>query len=314
MKKLLALTFLLWSTASYAFPFKCDKEQTQCEVQTRRLTVGDKVGVFTTEKQLVAIGEVTDIEGAKRIVKITKKWSLLLRNHEIEIINDNAFQNPQAYYTIVTPLPSMLWAGQFAIVNLGIGDGFLGTELSGLFFKHFWRDFSYYGRLHYLSGKGKASDNLGGATSQDVTMSSMGLSGGISEMLLPFSTIAVRLDGELGFGMGKATVSGGFDEGKVLNDRFKDGFAGGGIGSLRLVPCGTERVLRSGEVLSVPLCLVAQGVECGFQGLEVPLLRSHDPGVLGTEAPLPNKAECQVQTGVSGRGVLNNDAFLDGRG
>ena len=224
MKRLLALIFVLWSTASHAFPFKCDKEQMQCEVQTRRLTVGDKVGIFTPEKQLVAVGEVTDIDGAKRIVKITKKWSTLLRTHDVDIINDNAFQNPTQYYTIVTPLASMSWAVQVSMVNLGIGDGFIGTELSGLFFKHFWRDFSYYGRLHYLTGKGTASDNLGGASSQSVTVSSMGLSGGISEMLLPFATIAVRLDGELGFGMGKVVLDGGFDEDKVLNSRFKDGF------------------------------------------------------------------------------------------
>lgn len=224
MKRLLALTFVLWSTASHAFPFKCDKEQTNCEVQTRRLTVGDKVGFFTSEKQLVALGEVTDIDGAKRIIKVTKKWSLLLRNHDVDIINDNAFQNPDAYYSIVTPLPPMSWAVQLAMVNLGIGDSFIGTEVSGLFFKHFWRDFSYFGRLHYLTGKGTASDNLGGASSRTLTVSSIGLSGGVSELLLPFATIAVRLNGELGFGRGKVTLEGGFDEDKVLNSRFKDGF------------------------------------------------------------------------------------------
>lgn len=235
MKRLLALLVVLWGSISYAFPFKCDKEQMNCEVQTRRLTVGDKVGIFTSQKQLVALGEVTDIEGSKRVIKITKKWALLLRNHDVEIINDNAFQNPEAYYTIVTPLPPMSWAAQIGIVNLGIGDGFIGTEVSGLFFKHFWRDFSYFGRLHYLTGKGKASDNLGGASSQNVSVSSIGVSGGVSEMILPFAMIAVRLDGELGLGMGQVTLAGGFDEDKVLNSRFKDGlgvYARGGASAV----------------------------------------------------------------------------------
>ncbi len=224
MKRLLALLVVLWGSTSLAFPFKCDKEQQRCEVQTRRLTVGDKVGVFTSEKQLVALGEVVDIDGSKRIVKITKKWSILLKNHDIDIINDNAFQNPDAYYQILTPLPPLFWAAQLALVNLGVGDGFLATELSALVFKHFWRDFSYFGRVHYLTGSGSASDNLGGAGSQNVSLSSMGVSGGLSEMLLAYSLIAIRLDGELGFSYGSVKIGGGFNEDKVLNGRFSDGF------------------------------------------------------------------------------------------
>ncbi|RYZ63025.1 MAG: hypothetical protein EOP09_18265, partial [Proteobacteria bacterium] len=137
MKRLLALLICLWSSHSYAFTFKCDKEQTRCEVQTKRLTVGDKVGVFTEQKQLVALGEVTDIEGSRRVVVISKKWSTLLRTHDMDIINDQAFKTPEAYYTIVTPLSTKSWGAQVAVVNLGIGDGFLGTEVSGLFYKQF---------------------------------------------------------------------------------------------------------------------------------------------------------------------------------
>lgn len=235
VKRLLALAFVLWSSTSFAFPFKCDKDQAQCEVQTRRLTVGDKVGVFTPEKELVALGEVTDIDGGKRIIKITKKWAILLRSHDIDIINDLAYSAPEAHYKIITPLARTAWAGQIALVNIGIGDGFIGTEVSGLFFKHFWRDFSYFGRLHYLTGKGSASDNLGGIQSLDVNINSMGASGGVSEMILPFAAIAIRLDAEVGFGVGTVTLSGDYDKDKILNSRFKDGmgiYARGGAAAV----------------------------------------------------------------------------------
>lgn len=223
MKKLLALLVCLWSSHSYAFPFKCDKEQNRCEVQTKRLTVGDKIGVFTSDKQLVALGEVTDIDGGQRIVKITKKWGPLLRNHDIDIIKDEFSTNPESHYTIITPLPPMVWDVQLALVNIGVGDGFFGEEVSGLFLKHFARDLSYYARLSYLTGSGKASDNLDGANAQSLKISNIGLTGGLSEMIQPSSTIAVRLDGELGVGIGNVKLGGGFNENKVLNNRFKDG-------------------------------------------------------------------------------------------
>ncbi|RZA23090.1 MAG: hypothetical protein EOP10_13675 [Proteobacteria bacterium] len=215
-------TFVL-SSSAMALSFKCDKAQTRCEVDTRRLTEGDKVAVFTEEKKLIGLGEVTGLEGSRRIVKITKKWGTFLRSHEMEIIQDEEYQNPTKTFVIVTPLGSMAWGAQLGLVNLGVGDGFIGFEVSGLFFKHFWRDFSYFGRVHYLSGSGKASDNLGGATAQDVSVSSMGLSGGISELLLPYSPVSIRLDAELGFSYGSVDLAGGFEEDKVLNSRFKDG-------------------------------------------------------------------------------------------
>ncbi len=216
------LTFAL-STSAWALPFKCDKNQSRCEVDTRRMTEGDKVGIFTDDKQLVGLGEITGIEGTKRIVKITKKWSSFLRSHEMEIIDDNAYQNPEQSFVIITPLGSMAWGAQLGLVNLGVGDGFLAIEASGLFWKQFWRDFSYFGRMHFLTGSGKASDNLGGATAQDVSVTSYGLSGGVSELIMPHSPFSIRLDLEVGVSFGSVTLDGGFDEAKVLNSRFKDG-------------------------------------------------------------------------------------------
>lgn len=215
---------IFFSVSAYALPFKCDKSQARCEVETRRMTEGDKVGIFTEDKQLVGLGTVTGIEGTKRIVKITRRWSLFLRSHDMEIIEDSAYENPEKNFKVITPLGSMAWGAQVALVNLGVGDGFLAFEASGIFWKQFWRDFSYFGRLHYLSGSGQASDNLGGATAQDVSVSGVGLSGGLSELLMPHSPLSIRLDLEVGFSYGAVTLSGGFDEGKVLNDRFKDGF------------------------------------------------------------------------------------------
>lgn len=214
---------LTLSSTAMALPFRCDKTQTRCEIETRRMTEGDKVGIFTEEKQLIGLGEVISFEGTKRIVKITRKWGLFLRSHEMEIVPDEAYNSPEKSFVIVTRLGSMAWGAQLGLMNLGVGDGFVGVEASGLFWKHFWRDFSYFGRVHYLTGSGTASDNLGDANAQDVSVSSFGLSGGVSELLLPHSPLSIRLDLELGFSYGIVELDGDFDEKKVLNSRFNDG-------------------------------------------------------------------------------------------
>ncbi len=224
MKRALAcLALCLWSSVSSAYPFRCDRDQNRCEVQTKRMTVGDKVGVFNDDKELVGLGEVIEMDGTRRVIQITKKWVPLLRSHEIEVIPDEAYAAPENAYKIVTPLASIVWAAQLGIVDLGVGDGFIATEVSGLLFKRWFRSYSYYGRLSFLTGKGQASDNLGGATNQDVSVSDISLSGGISQLLLAFNTIAVRMDGEAGVGFANVKVGGGFDEKKVLNNRVHDG-------------------------------------------------------------------------------------------
>lgn len=220
---LLAFAFVSLTKPAVALPFRCDKPQNRCEVDTRRLTEGDKVAVFTDDKKLIGLGEIVSIEGTKRIVKITRKWGTFLRSHDMDIIEDEAYNNPEKNFVIVMPLGSMSWGAQLGLVNLGVGDGFLGVEASGLFYRHFWRNFSYFGRFHFLTGSGKASDNLGGATAQDVSISSFGLSGGLSELLLPHSPISIRLDLDLGVSFGSVKLNGDFDEDRVLNSRFKDG-------------------------------------------------------------------------------------------
>lgn len=215
--------FLFASASAYALPFKCDKDQSDCEIVTKRWTVGDKVGVFTRDKELVAIGVVREIRENKRIVKITQKWAPLLRSHDMDIIDDEQYNSPKTAFKVVKPLSPMVWSADLGILNLGIGDGFIATELSGNLYRLFWRDLSYYGRVHFFTGSGSASDNLGNAGQQDVSVSAFGVSGGISEMLLPFNPFSIRLDADLGFSYGSVTLGGDFDEKEVLNNRFSDG-------------------------------------------------------------------------------------------
>ncbi|MCX6129788.1 MAG: hypothetical protein NTX25_12110 [Proteobacteria bacterium] len=142
------LVSLFFTTLADALPFKCDKPQNYCEVETKRLTIGDKLGVFSTDGQLVAIGEVSEIRSRSRTVKILKKWGLLYRSYEMEPIDDEKANNPERFFQILTPLPNLAWGVNLGAINLGIGDSFLGTALEGSLYWWLWKDFYLTGRLH----------------------------------------------------------------------------------------------------------------------------------------------------------------------
>lgn len=219
-----SLLTLVLAAPALAMPFKCDKQQTLCEVQTKRLTTGDKVGVFSSDGQLAAVGEVVEIRNKSRMVKITKRWGNLYRSYEMEVIEDEKARDPEKYFRVITPLPELSWGVGLGAVNLGIGDSFVGTSLEGGVYWLLWRDLFLTGRLHYMTGSGKASDNLGaGVGAVNVSVTSAGLSAGISELIAPHELIAIRLDGDVGLSNATVTLPGGLDEGKVLNGRINDG-------------------------------------------------------------------------------------------
>lgn len=220
----ICLLNLLIATQGFALPFKCDKQQILCEIQSKRLTIGDKIGAFSSDGQLAAIGEVVEIRNKSRMVKIIKKWGNLYRSYEMEVIDDDKAQNPEKYFSVITPLPDLSWAVSLGAVNLGVGDSFVGTTLEGGVYWFVMKDVFLTGKLHYLTGSGQASDNLGaGVAEANVSVTSAGLSVGISTLLAPYQLIAMRLDGDVGVSNATVTLPSGLNERQVLNSRVTDG-------------------------------------------------------------------------------------------
>lgn len=207
----------------WAMPFKCDKSQNLCEVQTKRMTVGDRVGVFTEDNQLVALGEVTEIRTNSRLVKISKRWGALYRSYEMEIISDEKAENPEKFFKILTPLPELLWGANVGIYRLAVGEGFISPTVEGTVRWWWQRRLYVVGRLHYLTGSGEASDNLGGAGTRNVEVTSFGLSAGLSELVAAHEQFAVRLEGDLGVSQTSLGIDGPFDVEEVINKRLSNG-------------------------------------------------------------------------------------------
>lgn len=224
LAKVAGLFTLLISTTGWSLPFKCDKPQSLCEVQYKRLTAGDRVGVFTEDGQIAAVGTVVEIRGQARIVRIDRKWGQLLRSYDMQMIEDEKAKDPEKYFRVITPLPVWSVGASLGTLNLGLGDGFFGPVLEGTVYWWWMQELFFFGRLHYISASGEASDNLGnnaGALESD--LSSYGLSFGLSKLFMAYEPVSLRADGELGFSNASVSVAGGFDEEEVLNNRVSDG-------------------------------------------------------------------------------------------
>ncbi len=217
------LSLILLSTTAFAYPIRCDRAQKLCEVKSRRLTVGDYVGVFAGSGELIAIGRVADIKGVARIVKIVRRYSTIYRSHDATWIEDRKARDPEKFFKVQKPLDPALWSGSGSLLSMGVGDGFVGMEFKGEY-QSLWRENTYYtASISYLSASGEASENLKSIDVQSVDLSVIGVTAGLRYALMTQSPLGFRIGGDLGFASVSATVSGGFDAAEVLNDRVVPG-------------------------------------------------------------------------------------------
>lgn len=220
----LSFFFLLMVPSTiFALPYKCDKKQDFCEVETKRWTIGDKVGIFSIDGQLAGLGEVVEIRDLLRVVKIIKKSGSLLRSYEMEVIEDEKYQEPEKYYRIVTPLPEFLWGVNIGAINLGIGDSFVGSNVAGSVYWNVWRNLFINGRVHYISGAGTASDSLNGTLGKAVSVTTLGASVGASDLIRASETISFRISSDLGLTNATVTLQQDLNKKEILNNRISDG-------------------------------------------------------------------------------------------
>jgi len=202
---------------------RCNNEQTLCEVRSTRLTVGDRVGVFSSENMLVAIGVVKEIKGTQRMIEIQKSWGDIFRSHRARRIEDQAAENPEQYFRVQKPVANELWGAALGLYQMGVGDGVVAYNVEGQYYR-MWKDHIYLvGRINYLNGSGKASDNLKSVPVDVITVSTFGVTGGLTKIFMPYSLISFQVGSDIGFGMVDATFGGNASVAQVLNDRLRPG-------------------------------------------------------------------------------------------
>ncbi len=230
----LFISILSFSSEAFSYSVRCNKKQSSCQIKTKRLTIGDYVGVFGEDKFLQAVGKVTKISGLKRIVKITKKYSLITADSDARMISDKEAANPKKYFKLARVESNHVVGGAFGVGQVGLGDGFIGLNFQVSYSYTFSKNIYFLLKGNYLSGDGIATDNLAEIGETTVSFSSMGLTGGAAYQILPNSPISIRFGLDLGFS-NVSVATGDGEPYDVLRGRVDNGVGLQLSGSLIIV-------------------------------------------------------------------------------
>lgn len=220
---LLSLLALVLATPAFAYKVRCNEQQTECEVDTKRLVAGDRVGIFSESGLIVAIGTVKKLKGRIRIVEVDKKYAPIKRSHELVLIKDEEAQNPQAFFKFYKPAPERMLGGTLGFENMGIGEGFPGID--GQVYVGWQRSENFYfvARGMFLTGKGSATHETNALQKEDISVTYLGVGAGVAYVVFPEGAVSLR--GEFAFGIGplSATISGGQDVTTFVDSRISPG-------------------------------------------------------------------------------------------
>ena len=184
------------ATAARATDLQCNKEQTRCLTESKDLTIGDQVGVFTTDGQLVATGEVKSMNGERRAVLIQKKHGAIRKGYTLALLGDHKSDvSTEAYKIYHEPAP-MSFGASLGYSTYNIGEGIAAPEVSGYGGYRFGHGFAAIGRVVYtsLSGDVTHDDGARGAEQVPLTATGIGLLGGVAYTARETQTIGFRAE------------------------------------------------------------------------------------------------------------------------
>lgn len=220
---LLLLLLLLPGGTAMAYRLKCNGAQTRCEVVTKRLVKGDRIGIFNDSKVIIAVGTVTKVSGKVRRIRIDKKFGAIAKDDEALLIKDHEARNPKKYFNYARDPVQKPYGASLGITSLGVGEGIQAMDLQGL------AQFPWEGhrllvaRLMYLMGSGTAQTTGDELVQENVGMSAIGASGGVAWLLLPRQDISIRAEAGLGFANVSLNTSGEADAKELLDGRLFPG-------------------------------------------------------------------------------------------
>jgi hypothetical protein len=157
ISKHLGLTFLALATFAPSLRLeaavRCFQGQAQCVTAARDTTIGDRVGFFNHEDELVAVGTVRRMQGGQRLVLISEATGTISSNARVERLDESTRDTPSL--TKVYRPRMKQEAGLFVgSVNMKIGLGGGGTAYDLSWAKTLWRDLKIGVHGMYLESSG----------------------------------------------------------------------------------------------------------------------------------------------------------------
>ena len=222
-RSLFLMVILVFGVDALALTVRCDRKQVICEINTKRLVKGDYIGIFDLDGYLSAVGRVTKISGAKRTVKIKKKYGFISKSHKASLIKDREASNPRKYFKILESVHDSGYGFLAGLVSLGAGDGLSGFQVGGLAEFSINRNLFYVVRGSYISASGGVSYETDNLQSTTLTASIMSAMGGVAYWAAPNKPISLRTEVSLGLANTSLSTADGSDAKEVADGRLFPG-------------------------------------------------------------------------------------------
>jgi len=201
---LISLTMIGFSSLVSTLGFaeediKCDHEQSYCVTKNRRLIYGDKVGIFNSDNEVVAIAEVTHMEGENRKLVIKQRNGQISKGQNVRLLDENVADNPSKIYKIYKQ-PTKIKAG----LGLGIANMNLAEEVSTYVFDAFG-DYRYKGNWHFVgrlnlaTASGVAIDPDNDNQRADFTVNAFNVLPGVAYEAFRKEKVSIRGELDVGF-------------------------------------------------------------------------------------------------------------------
>ncbi|MEZ4741579.1 MAG: hypothetical protein R3B45_03895 [Bdellovibrionota bacterium] len=131
---ILLLTLILSQASQLmAIDIQCNEHQSRCVTQDKDLVVGDRVGVFNKYNELVAVGKVKTMEGAKRSFKVYKNYGTIYQGYKVSLLDSdiNQISQVEERYSLYRPHADYNYGASLGIASLAVGEYLSGVEFSG---------------------------------------------------------------------------------------------------------------------------------------------------------------------------------------
>jgi hypothetical protein len=201
-----------FANVALAGPFACNSEQTYCDIRDKGAAVGDVVGFFNQDDELVAVGSVSKIDGIERRVEFTKKYGGIRKNHTYKILDTTDESELTKKYRVYREDAKISIGGGLGLASIGVGDGASGLLFEGFGGYSLGRGLKVIGRGLFTSVSTTANGDIDAPTKNaNYSLTGFGILPAIAYHHNAAKKFSVLAELGLGFMYASSTVDGSSD-------------------------------------------------------------------------------------------------------
>jgi len=194
----LVFTGLFATSAALAETLQCDQKQTFCLTSNRRLVVGDAVGIFNADKELVATGEVVSMRAAKRKIEINKRLGAIRKGDKVRRLETDVSADPTQAFPVYKEPARIVGGAAAGLTRINLAENTSAYSAGG-FGQYRWRkNIQLVARAHFFTASGIAVDTSNGDEEEAFSAQGLTLLPGLAYEIFAKRTWSLR--GEAGIG------------------------------------------------------------------------------------------------------------------